>query len=127
MARKPFMAASAVALACGLSLAFASMGADASAATRLCKAKDFSSIEAEVEGAEHALAQREYARADDLAALALRNIGSRYYDPDSLDDTGQRLSLADWSRRQGDEATSAKIRVRMARSRLQALGRKSGC
>lgn len=103
------------------------MGAEPSAAMRLCKAKDFPSIEAEVERAEQALAQHEYTRADDLAALAIQNIGSRYYEPDSLDDTGQRLSLADWNRRQGDEAMSAKIRVRMARSRLQAFGRKSGC
>jgi len=52
-----------------------------------------------------------------LARTAMEKIGKTYRDPHALDDTGQRLSLAEWQQQHGNIAAAATIRVRMARRR----------
>jgi len=54
-------------------------------------------------------------RANVLARTAMEKIGKTYRDPHALDDTGQRLSLAEWQQQHGNIAAAATIRVRMAR------------
>jgi hypothetical protein len=92
-----------------------------------CAAGSLSAIEGDVASAERALARDDYARANEFAGAAIKKIGDRYASPNVIDDTGQRLSLADWRQRDGDLKAAANIRVRMAGSRLEALRRKPGC
>lgn len=92
-----------------------------------CRASDLAEITAAIHGAQRASEGGDYRRANELADVAITKIGHRYLSPNVTDDTGQRLSLADWRQKQGDIKTAADIRIRMADSRLEALRRKSGC
>ena len=92
-----------------------------------CSSGELREIQAELRTADQALARSDYRRANYSAATAILKIGDRYTDPGMIDDTGLRLSLADWQERQGNLKQAAIIRVRMARTRLNALARKSGC
>ena len=106
---------------------FIAVATSAVAGSDQCVAGNLSAIEADVAAATKALARDDYARANELADAAIKKIGHRYLAPHVIDDTGQRLSLADWSQKQGDVKTAAKIRVRMAGSRLEALRRRPTC
>jgi hypothetical protein len=92
-----------------------------------CASGDLPNIRAELVTAERALEHHDYRRANDLAKAALAKIGNRYFERGVIDDSGQKLSLADWQETQRDFEHAANIRVRMAHSRADALARKSGC
>ena len=118
---------SPLSLAPGIVACVLVLATSAAAHQERCTSSELREIQAELKTADQALARSDYRRANDIAATAILKIGGRYIQPGMNDDTGQRLSLADWQERQGDLKHAASIRVRMAHARLNAFARISGC
>lgn len=106
---------------------FLALATSACAQPKKCSSGEFRDLRSELLEADQALASSDYPRANDLAAGITRRIGDKYFEQGALDDTGQRLSLADYQQRQGDLKHAAIIRVRMAHVRLDAFARKMNC
>lgn len=108
-------------------VSFLAITTNSSLAFANCVSDELRNIQTGLMTAEQALERADYRQANDLAKAALAKIGDRYFEPGVIDDSGQRLLLADWQERQGDWKHAANIRVRIAHSRADALARRSGC
>ena len=103
------------------------LATNAVAESSKCPSSDILQLQTELRAADQAMSGSEYLRANDIAELVIRKIGDRYIQQITLDDSGQRLSLADALQRRGDLKVAANIRIGTARTRLDLLTQKFGC
>lgn len=103
------------------------LATNAVAESSKCPSSDILQLQTELRAADQAMSGSEYLRANDIAELVIRKIGDRYIQQITLDDSGQRLSLADALQRRGDLKVAANIRIGTARARLDLLTQKFGC
>lgn len=75
--------------------------------------------------ARDALLRADWKSANTAALEALESIGSRHLSASVIDDTGQKLLVAQIEERRGDLEAAARIRLRIAESRLTLLESKA--
>lgn len=80
-------------------------------------------VEVTLKAAEQAIENKEWASANTLLKRGLDIVGDRHTTPDSIDDSGMKLVLAEAEEKKGALHTAAHIRRSVLASRLSLLRR----
>ncbi|NHZ35635.1 hypothetical protein [Massilia rubra] len=119
-----------IALACGISCAFAS-GADARTAANVAGKCIMESEHAAAvtlsKQADKLIDDGNYVTAITLLDRGIGIVGNAYHSQDVIDDTGMKLTLSHIEERKGSLSSAANLRSRVLSSRLELYGQRLEC